>query len=56
MICLVKIRLIDTDSDYSMRGDTLKKAMDDDRDKNLIPFYVNKKIIIKKPHGFNLAR
>ena len=46
MICLVKIRLIDTDSDYSMRGDALKKAMDDDRDKNLIPFYVKKKKLV----------
>jgi len=40
MICLVKIRLVETDEDYSMRGDALKKAMENDRAKNLIPFYV----------------
>ena len=42
MICLVKIRLVETDEDYSMRGDALKKAMENDRAKNLIPFYVIK--------------
>lgn len=40
MICLVKIRLVDTDDEYSMRGDALKKAIEEDKDKNLIPFYV----------------
>jgi glutamate/tyrosine decarboxylase-like PLP-dependent enzyme len=41
MICLVKIRLVDTDDEYSMRGDALKKAIEEDKAKNLIPFYVS---------------
>ena len=48
MICLVKIRLVDTDDDYSMRGDALKKAIEEDKDKNLIPFYVYFILFLKK--------
>lgn len=40
MICLVKIRMLDTDENYSLRGETVKKAMEDDMEKGLIPFYV----------------
>jgi len=34
----VKIRLLDTDEDYSLRGDTLKTAIKEDQEKGLIPF------------------
>lgn len=40
MISLVKIRLLNVDSNYSLRGETLKAAMEADRAKGLIPFYV----------------
>ena len=41
MIALVKIRLLDYDSDYSLRGETLQKAIEEDIQKGLIPFYVS---------------
>ena len=34
----VKIRLLEPDSDYSVRGETLEKAIQEDRDNGLIPF------------------
>lgn len=40
MISLVKIRLLDTDENYSLRGETLAKAIQDDIDQGLIPFFV----------------
>lgn len=39
MISLVKIRLLDVDKNYSLRGDVLEKAMQEDIAKGLIPFY-----------------
>lgn len=41
MIALVKIRLLDTDENYSMRGDVIKKQIEDDRSLGLIPFLVS---------------
>jgi aromatic-L-amino-acid decarboxylase len=41
MICLVKIKLLDLDENYSVRGETLRKAMQEDVEKGLIPFYVS---------------
>lgn len=40
MISLVKIRLLDVDDNYSLRGETLEKAMQNDIANGLIPFYV----------------
>ena len=41
MISLVKIRLLDYDQeDHSIGGDVLQKAIEDDIEKGLIPFYV----------------
>lgn len=40
MISLVKLRLLDCDSDFSLRGKTLQRAIDEDLKKGLIPFYV----------------
>lgn len=47
MISLVKIRLLDYDQDYSIGGDVLKKAFDDDIEKGLIPFYVKDKKFLR---------
>lgn len=33
-------RLLETDSDFSLRGETLRKAIEEDKDKGLIPFAV----------------
>jgi glutamate/tyrosine decarboxylase-like PLP-dependent enzyme len=41
MISLVKVKLLPFDKDYSLRGDTLKKAIEEDIEKGLIPFYVS---------------
>nr|QNG40899.1 histidine decarboxylase [Hofstenia miamia] len=40
MISLVKIRMLPTDSDYVLRGGTVKNAILEDRNKGLIPFFV----------------
>ena len=39
MIAMVKIRLLDTDEDYALRGETLEKAIQEDRKKGLVPFF-----------------
>lgn len=40
MIALVKYRILETDEKQSLRGDTLKKAIDEDRAKGLTPFFI----------------
>ena len=40
MIAMVKIRLLDTDENFSMRGHTVEKAIRDDRSNGFIPFFV----------------
>ncbi len=45
MISLVKIRLLDCDQEFSLRGETVEKAVQQDLENGLIPFYVNKTII-----------
>lgn len=39
MISFVKIHQLDVDNKFSVRGDTLEKAIEEDRKKGLIPFY-----------------
>ena len=41
MIAMVKMRLLDTDDSYALRGSTLDAAMIDDRSNGLIPFFVS---------------
>lgn len=36
----VKFRLLGVDDTFRMRGDTLERAIQEDKDKGLIPFYV----------------
>lgn len=36
----VRLRLLPTDELFSMRGETLKSAMEEDKAKGLIPFFV----------------
>lgn len=40
IIAMVKMRELETDGSYSLRGDTLEKAIEEDRKNGLIPFYV----------------
>ncbi|ESN98402.1 hypothetical protein HELRODRAFT_101612 [Helobdella robusta] len=40
MLSLVKMRELDIDENYSLRGGTLEKAIEDDRNEGLIPFYL----------------
>lgn len=40
MISLVKMRELDADEEFSLRGETLKKAIEEDRKMGLHPFYV----------------
>ncbi|XP_056634598.1 histidine decarboxylase isoform X2 [Diorhabda sublineata] len=40
LIGLVTLRYIDADDDYAMRGTALEKAIKEDKDKGLIPFWV----------------
>ena len=41
MIALVKYRILDTDEKQALRGDILKKAIEEDRAKGLTPFFVS---------------
>ena len=38
---MVKMRELDIDDNYSLRGSTLQRAMDEDRKMGLVPFYVS---------------
>lgn len=40
MVSLVKIRFLPTDEQLSLRGDTLKQAVQEDRMRGLVPFMV----------------
>lgn len=42
MIAMVKIRLLDHDENFSLRGSTVEKAIKDDKSNGLIPFFVHK--------------
>lgn len=44
MIAMVKIRLLETDENFSLRGHTVEKAIKEDRSNGFIPFFVNKTI------------
>jgi hypothetical protein len=37
---MIKMRLLDTDENYSLRGSNLETAIRDDRNLGLIPFFV----------------
>jgi glutamate/tyrosine decarboxylase-like PLP-dependent enzyme len=37
----VKLRLLPADENLRLRGETLERAIQEDRDKGLIPFYVS---------------
>ena len=41
MIAMVKIRLLDTDENYALRGATVEKIVRDDRQLGLVPFFVS---------------
>lgn len=37
----IRFRSLPTDEEYTLRGHTVEEAIKEDRDKGLIPFYVN---------------
>jgi aromatic-L-amino-acid decarboxylase len=39
-ICMVKIRLLNTDEHYSLRGETLLNQINKDVEEGFIPFFV----------------
>lgn len=41
MIGMVKLRILETDSKFRLRGDTLRNAIQEDRNLGLIPFFVS---------------
>lgn len=41
MIAMVKIRHLDTDENFSLRGSTLEEAVESDKSLGLIPFFVS---------------
>ncbi|PAV88866.1 hypothetical protein WR25_01734 [Diploscapter pachys] len=41
MIGMVKLRILETDSRFRLRGDTLRNAIQEDRNLGLIPFFVS---------------
>ena len=41
MIALVKLRILDTDENFSLRGHALQEAIEEDKRNGLIPFFVS---------------
>lgn len=41
MIAMVKIRILEPDENFSLRGNTLENAISDDISNGLVPFYVS---------------
>jgi len=41
MVAFVKLRILETDENFSLRGDTVRKAMEQDRKNGLFPFFVS---------------
>ena len=41
LIAAVKMRKLDTDEHYALRGDTLQQAIDEDKAKGLVPIFVS---------------
>lgn len=41
MIGFVKLRILDTDENFTLRGVPLAKAMEEDRASGLVPFFVS---------------
>ncbi|XP_049866614.1 aromatic-L-amino-acid decarboxylase [Pectinophora gossypiella] len=41
MICFVKLRILQTDENGSLRGDTLSEAMEEDEKEGRVPFFVS---------------
>ncbi|VDN39364.1 unnamed protein product [Gongylonema pulchrum] len=41
MIGMVKLRILETDSKFRLRGETLRQAIQEDRNLGLIPFFVS---------------
>lgn len=41
LIAMVKLRILETDSNFRLRGDTLQAAISEDRNLGLIPFFVS---------------
>lgn len=41
MICMVKLRILETDSKFRLRGDSLLAAITEDRNLGLIPFFLS---------------
>lgn len=39
-VAMIQVRLLETDDKYRLRGETLRRAMKEDRDKGVIPFFV----------------
>ena len=48
MIAMVKIRLLETDEKFSLRGIIVEKQLLEDRSNGLIPFFVIFKFIAKE--------
>jgi glutamate/tyrosine decarboxylase-like PLP-dependent enzyme len=46
MIAMVKIRLLDYDENFSLRGSTVEMAVKNDRSNGLIPFFVISFLVI----------
>uniref|UniRef100_A0A915PVV5 Tyrosine decarboxylase n=1 Tax=Setaria digitata TaxID=48799 RepID=A0A915PVV5_9BILA len=41
MIAMVKLKILDTDSNFRLRGETVRLAIEEDRNLGLIPFFVS---------------
>ena len=49
---MVDMRLLDFDENISLRGETLQKAIDEDRENGKIPIYVNECLSVDPKNQF----
>ena len=54
MLAMVKLRMLETDDDFSLRGKTLARAIEEDRNLGLVPFFVSQSqsqcILVQNSH------
>ncbi len=55
LISLVKIRFLETDEAFSLRGETLQRAVEEDRRRGFVPVMVNEPQIISCLDGYCAA-
>lgn len=55
LITMVKMRFLPTDERFSLRGDTLKQAIQEDKELGLVPFMVGSRRHTERSQSFSVT-